>query len=258
MLIRLRGNIPKQVGLGWKPGRGTNPQAFRSGAVLPKQGMITHGRKLWWANGWWGDQGLQEYSKSECTIFGSLHAIHDGPITPKKRPYARIIKPIRDPNKLYIRGQQIDGTDPADRESGLTCDAAAKVFREEGLIGEWRWAESVDEAVNWLLNVGPATIGKPWWWDDFELAPSGLLRMSGGYAGGHLTKMDGVDTINEVVWDKNSWSRQWGHARSLHPSGGAKRGFYGMTFKQLDNLLTNEGAEICMFRELPSMERLVA
>lgn len=251
MLIQIRGR-DKHVGLGWKPGRGTNPQAYRAAAVLPKRISPDIRRRRWNANGWWGDQG----STSQCVIYSWLHAIHDGPVTPKHPVKSSYVKPIVLPDTLYQEGQGIDGTPIGDVESGLTCEAGARVMRNHGLIGEYRWAETVDEIVKWLLTVGPVLRGSNWYWDDFEPSPSGLLTLTGGIAGGHQTKGDGADRDQELVWFKNSWGRVWGGARTLHPSGGAQRGFYAMTFEQIRNDLENEGAEYCMYRELPSVDRI--
>lgn len=255
MLVKINRNSRKEVGLGWKPGRGTNPQKFRASAVLPKKLPERVDRK-WWANGWWGDQGLNTYSSSECVIYSWEHAIHDGPVTPRKKRKINIVKPILDPTTAYIEGQGIDGTDPNDKESGLTCYAGAEVFKRHGIIGEYRWGETVDEIVHWLLEVGPVLRGAPWYNDDFELRSNGLLLRTGGVAGGHQTKGDAANTDSEIVWFKNSWSREWGNPRSQHPSGSAERGFYAMSFDQIESDLRNDGAEYCMYRELPSEERI--
>lgn len=253
MLIQIRGR-EKHVGLGWKPGRGTRPEDFRASAVLPRKMPADVTLKRWWANGWWGDQG----NTSQCVIYSWLHGIHDGPVTPKHRSKLRFMKPIVDPTVAYVEGQNIDGTDPSDTESGLTCNAGAQVFLRRKMIGEYRWGETAEEVINWLLLVGPVMRGSNWYWDDFEPASTGLLTMTGGVAGGHQTKGDAADKVEELAWFKNSWSRTWGGARTTHPSGKAQRGFYCMTFDQIENDIKNEGAEYCMYRELPTTERIIA
>jgi hypothetical protein len=218
-------------GLGWKKGRGTAPRLLRE-VMAPVRRLPTE--RYWWDNGWWGDQG----ETSECTIYSWLHLIHDGPVIPVDvMPTAK--KPLADPATLYQEGQKLDGTPITDVESGLTCDSAAKVMRAHGFVGEWRWAESVDEVIQWVLTTGPCAIGANWYYDMFEPKKDGTVSMTGGMAGGHQWVINGASMKKKRFRDKNSWNRTWGLS-----------GRFITTFDQVAQML-QEGAEVCMYRELP-------
>jgi hypothetical protein len=220
-------------GLGWKPGRGTAPRML-SAIALPEPEVE---RKMWWMSGWWGDQG----GTSQCVIYSWLHALHDGPLTPKRGLRAKLAahKPIADPTTLYHEGQAIDGTPQWDVHSGLTCNAGAQVMRRHGWIGEYRWAASVDEVVRHLLVAGPVLIGA-WWYDSmFDVPQSGKMVIEGSIAGGHQWVLNGVEVAEERIRAKNSWGRAWG-----------RHGSFDITFDQLGRML-EEGAECCAYRELP-------
>lgn len=217
-------------GKGWKPGMGTRPQEFRAKDVLPRRTPgITH--RNWWTGGWWGDQGYT----AECTIYSWLHAIHDGPVT---HPYLKQ-KPLADPTTLYREGQTLDGTPHRDTYSGLTSDAAAKVMKRRGYIGEYRWALTLEEMITALLLAGPVTFGI--WWREGMNHPDekGMVRYEGEHWGaGHQFVIDGVNVDRRWFRCKNSWGRKWG-----------KTGFFLMDFDDVWQAL-DEGGEACIYREL--------
>jgi hypothetical protein len=230
--VRRRG--AENSGLGWKPGRGTAPEKFLLRDAPPPP--ADEREKLWWMSGWWGDQG----ETSQCVIYSWLHVLHDGPVTPKRAKTRKTLpKPLADPDALYLEAQKIDGTPSWDIHSGLTCNAGAQVMKRHGWIGEYRWAETVDEIVNYLLTTGPMVIGA-WWpesWFDIDL--SGKAPEIDDYAGGHQWVLNGAECDEERIRSKNSWGR-----------GFARGGCFDITFRQLDQMLV-DGAEVCVFRELP-------
>jgi hypothetical protein len=228
--------MAQRKGLGWKPGRGTAPERFLLRAAPPPPAPPELRRRAWWRQGWWGDQK----TTSQCVIYSWLHALHDGPLTPKEKLRLRAApKPLAAPTPLYQEGQAIDGTPTWDVDSGLTCNAGAQVMKRHGWIGEYRWAETVDEVVNHLLVAGPVLIGA-WWYDSmFDVGPDGKMEMDGALAGGHQWVMSAVDLDRERFDNKNSWNRSWG-----------RRGMFYSSFRQVERMLA-EGAEICCYRELP-------
>ena len=57
----------------------------------------TRTSRNWWANGWWGNQGMT----SQCVAYSWTHWVHDGPVSPKTK-----IKPIIDPSIVYSEAQK--------------------------------------------------------------------------------------------------------------------------------------------------------
>jgi hypothetical protein len=217
--------LPQPGGMGWQPGRGKKWGAFRAGDVITPSTRVS---RYWNANGWWGDQGMT----SQCTIFAWLHVEHDGPIT------HRGAKPLDNPTRLYQLGQAIDGTPISDVDSGLTSDAAAQVMKREGYVGEYRWALTLDEVLDCLLNAGPGTLGS-WWLSGMNDPNSkGVITYTGAPLGGHQYVLNGVNKTTRLVRMKNSWGRGWG-----------RNGFSYMTFDTLDAIL-KDGGEFCIAREL--------
>jgi hypothetical protein len=142
------------------------------------------------------------------------------------------------PTRLYKLGQTIDGTPHSDVDSGLTSDASAKVMRNEGYIGEYRWALDLDEVLDCLLEAGPGTLGS--WWPSGMDAPDskGVVTYTGWKRGGHQYVLNGVNKTTKLIRMKNSWGRTWG-----------KSGFAYMTFDTLSAIL-RDGGEFCIAREL--------
>ncbi len=213
-------------GLGWKPGRGTNPSAFRASAVLTPQPDVPH--KYHFANGWWGDQG----ATSQCVIYSWLHVAADGPLAQRTLPTRW------NPTALYQEGQRLDRTPPWDVDSGLTCDAGAKVMRAHGLVGEYRWIEEFDELLDALV-AAPVTCGAWWRQDMFTPQKGGLVTFTGRVAGGHQWVINGFNKQTQMIRHKNSWGRAWGHY-----------GHFYTTFATMREILVAGGAEICVAREL--------
>ena len=221
--------LPQPGGMGWQPGKGTRFQAFRAGDVLVTPPSAPDIR-YWNASGWWGDQGMT----SQCTIYAWLHVEHDGPVTHKGVP-----KPMDNPTRLYQLGQDIDGTPHSDVDSGLTSDAAAKVMRNEGYIGEYRWAMNLDEVIECVRVAGPGTLGS-WWLEGMDNPDplTGFITYTGRPRGGHQYKIDGVNTRQKFFRMKNSWGRGW-----------ARKGFAYMSFDTMRAILA-DGGEFCIAREL--------
>lgn len=214
--------------MGWQPGRGKKFAMFRAGDVLETETEAPDIR-YWNANGWWGNQ----QNTSRCTIFSWAHVWADGPVTHKGPKFTD-----QELTDLYQFGQDIDGTPHSDVDSGLTSDAAAQVMKRRGYIGEYRWALDLDEAIEWLRRVGPATLGT-WWTEGLDSPDNkGFGVYTGDKLGGHQFKIDGVNTHQKFVRCKNSWGREW-----------AKAGFFYLSFATLNSILA-DGGEFCMSREL--------
>lgn len=110
-------------------------------------------------------------------------------------------------HKFYYKCKVVDG-DPQSEE-GSTIRSAAKVLKQEGVIGAYAFAPSVEAIRYWVLNKGPMIIGTIW--TEGMMCPddSGIIEPTGNIVGGHAT------LINEWRKDdyiriQNSWGPDWG------------------------------------------------
>jgi hypothetical protein len=122
---------------------------------------------------------------------------------------------------------------PGEDYDGTSVLAGVKAARQEGYIGEFRWAFSIDDVLGAISSVGSVAFGL-WWMDSmFDTQPDGTLDTSGSKAGGHaiigrsvLYPRSGwvratrtfhgvkapvkIKTGEPVVGLANSWAEGWG------------------------------------------------
>jgi hypothetical protein len=134
-------------------------------------------------------------------------------------------------------GPQYDGTAVL---SGL------KIARDDGYIGEFRWAFGIEDLIFGLGYSGPAVLGLWWMQGMFTPDENGFIWPTGARMGGHAICARGVrivrlnrtqpPTIDNIDFDKswirlrNSWGRGWG-----------KDGDCFITLKSMDTLLRDQG-----------------
>lgn len=188
-------------GLGYIEYADARDKLYPMSSVLPERPFIT--KKMWWDNGWWGDQG----NTSMCTVYSWSHWVEDGPLLQDglgDRP-----KPLFDLQKLYHHAQLNDGI-PGTNYGGSTIRAVAKILKEMNVINEYRWAESTDDITTCLLTLGPVVVGTRWFSAMFSPDNNGLIHPNGGLVGGHAYLLNGVDLDKGLYRIKNSWSKNWG------------------------------------------------
>ena len=179
-------------------------------------------QKDWWDNGWWGNQGQTPY----CGAYSLLHLFEDGPVF---QDAFNKSTPLFNPVSFYNKCKEIDGT----KTEGTTIHAGAKVAKNLGLISEYRWVNSSEDAAKALLIHGPLVAGTHWY-GGMEADKSGRMRVSGALNGGHAYVLNGVDLDKKVFRIKNSYGKEWG-----------KNGHGFISFEDMDKLL-NDGGTICV------------
>lgn len=184
----------------------------------PVRGLVPASprRRLWTPGQVIVDQGRE----GACTGFA---AVTEAMASPVRVDITRVAKapalgvPTTHPNafaqKVYRLAQKIDEW-PGENYEGSSVLAATKVMQQLGLIGEYRWAFSIDDLAV-ALQRGPAVLGVPWFESMYE--PNGqLLRVGGQLAGGHAICCIGFDPTSEHAGGRaafalcNSWSAAWG------------------------------------------------
>lgn len=211
-----------------------------SKALGPKQLNEQKTYKYWWDSAWWGDQG----NLPHCVAFSWIHWLEDGPITHfyKNRDFdPSYLNEHREEKHqsmfntatIYNEAQKIDEW-PGEDYEGTSVRAGAKVLKSLGVISEFRWAYTLDEVINSVLELGPMVVGT-WWYDKmFYPDENGLIKAEGNKAGGHAYIINGVNAEKRLFRIKNSWGRAWG-----------KKGHAYISFDDFEKLLNDYG-EACM------------
>lgn len=173
------------------------------------------------------DQGWS----SECTCYAAKGIINSGPL----RPFLeRSVRLGLDTTERYRYAQTVDEWEGEDYD-GTSVLAAAKSFKEAGLIREFRWCFGTDDLLRTVSNYGPVEIGISWYESMFDTDEAGnlIVDFDSELAGGHAIEVHGVNTSNETVTLTNSWGESWGD-----------RGRCYMTWADLDVLLADWGEAV--------------
>jgi hypothetical protein len=110
---------------------------------------------------------------------------------------------------IYARAKIEDGEPGA--ENGSTIRSGAKVMAKALRIGTYFFAESVDEALDWLAAPygGPVVFGTLWYAGMFKPSPvRSLIVPTGEIVGGHAWLAIGVERTRVKI--RNSWGTGWG------------------------------------------------
>lgn len=161
-----------------------------------------------WRQGIVLDQGRE----GACVGFG-----HTGDLIAQPMgSYATAFRANQYAFDLYAEAKRNDEWQGENYE-GTSVLAGAKVLQSRGLIGSYRWAFSIEDVRDSIINIGPVVIGIPWYDGMYETRPSGLVEVSGPVVGGHCIVLTGYYTKKtiegkrlEVFRWRNSWGRGYG------------------------------------------------
>ncbi len=123
------------------------------------------------------------------------------------RKPARILTMVM-AEKIYARNTQIDpweGTWPP-TDTGSSGLASCQTAKEFGLAGEYRWLfGGADEVVQNVMEGRTISVGTWWYWDMFNQDAKGVVRPTGGQAGGHQYTIRGYDVDKDLVLGRCWW-----------------------------------------------------
>jgi hypothetical protein len=216
----------RTYGLGREYAPDERDRNFLMSAVM-RRSTRTH--RYWFQGGWWGDQG----SLPHCVAFGWTHWLEDGPIVHDDVP-----PPLLVPKDLYDAAQLVDEWPGTDYD-GTSVRAGAKVLKSWGHIQQYRWAFSLSDVVNALLEMGPVVVGTKWYQGMFSPDANYFIHPTGSVAGGHAWVLNGVNTKEQRLRLKNSWGRNWGRTGNAF-----------ISFDDFEMLLEDDG-EACIAVEAP-------
>lgn len=100
---------------------------------------------------------------------------------------------------------------------GTSVLAGAKGMKALGMVTEYRWATSVDDVIDTIVQLGPVVLGMDWLNGMYD-APGGELHATGAKVGGHCILAVGYDperrwsdgSTSAAVALQNSWGPSWG------------------------------------------------
>jgi len=143
-----------------------------------------------------------------------------------------------DARKIYLDATTHDGHTDNTYQQGASVRGGAQAMQDRGRLSNYAFTQSVDTAKNWVQNKGPIVMGTNWYTDMFKPDASGLIKITGSYAGGHCWLWSGNIPEEGVAFCENSWGDAWG-----------LKGFFLVKFTDIATLLSQQG-EACAAVEL--------
>jgi hypothetical protein len=142
-----------------------------------------------------------------------------------------------DGHAIYYECKVIDG-EPHE-ENGSTVRSGALALRKRGRLAAFAFAQTTSEVDQWIDSQGTVVCGTTWTNDMFDPDSSGLVKPTGGPAGGHCYLMIDRIEAEDAYLFQNSWGRAWGLG-----------GRFKMKRSDFGSLLSDFG-EACCAAELP-------
>jgi hypothetical protein len=164
----------------------------------------------------------------KCVGYSARTLLNAGPIVNKKGPSA---------DELYDGAQQNDEW-PGTNYEGSSVRGSFKFLKSIGFIGEYQWAQSISDIVNYCLTIGPVNMGTDWYSELSNPDRWGYIQPEGSLDGGHAwvvglvvdTKHKNPDGTKGRFRMQNTWGPGWGEA-----------GRAWITFDHVEKLLHADG-----------------
>lgn len=133
-----------------------------------------------------------------------------------------------------------DNDNDTERQWGTSVRAGAKALQAMGLVSEYSWCRTAEEAARWLGGQdaaghfvgGPIVIGVNWYDSMFETDEEGILHISGEVAGGHAVCLNRWVPTLGLFGGIQNWSLPWGERG---------RGHFYLKAEDLERLLKEDG-----------------
>jgi hypothetical protein len=129
---------------------------------------------------------------------------------------------------IYLQAQLRDEWQ-GENYDGTSARGAMKYLAERGIVSVYRWAQSVEEAVQYVLTTGPVLCGTVWKTGMFSPL-NGVVKPTGTVAGGHEYLMIGANVKTRTLSFCNSWGKSFGI-----------NGRFRMTFADFESLFADQG-----------------
>jgi hypothetical protein len=224
------------LGLGRKPATDIRNLQHPMRRLLPAATTTLPERKTWSFRGAPLDQG----ATGTCVAHAAAHFIRSAPMR-----HTRDI----DPFQLYREAILLDeypandheATSPPDNKGlqyGSSGTGGAKALDRRGILKEYLWAQTMREAIEWVLTRGPVMIGTNWYDSMFNPSAQGFAKITPAttVAGGHEYLLLGANQRKGIATFVNSWGPRWNHAATL-----CRPGFFLMDYETLERLFHEDG-----------------
>lgn len=179
-----------------------------------------------WKPGPVTDQG----SESSCVGHACYKLITSEPIV--SEPFDRLT-----PSFIYTEAQKIDEWTGTDYD-GTSVRAGLETLRKLGFVSNYFWAESAEQALEYILKFGPLILGVRWTDSMQNPDAQGRIKPKGNGGSGHAVMAYAARWREKTVTIRNSWGN-WG-----------KKGDCLLGLTDLDMLL-NEGGVAAAAVEAP-------
>lgn len=195
--------------LDWQPRHDPRSRSYPVRAALPK--AVRETGKQWLPGRVVTDQGHEGACVGHAWTNDALAA-------PKADTKATAAAADVYARGVYRSAQRIDEW-PGEAYDGTSVLAGAKVMQSRGHMVEYRWAFSIDDVKDSVIERGPVVIGVPWFEDMYQTGANGLVRVGGPLVGGHAllvygyhpgASVPGVDGPVRLFRWRNSWGRSYG------------------------------------------------
>jgi hypothetical protein len=114
-------------------------------------------------------------------------------------------------------------------DTGSSILAGAKVLKQLGFIERYEWALTFESFLV-ALQHQPVMVGTLWTNGMSDPDATGLVRPTGGLAGGHAYMVRGVNFVSRKLRCRNHWTSQWG-----------RDGEFYIGFDDMEWLLSQQG-----------------
>lgn len=168
-----------------------------------------------WQEGIVLDQG----EEGACVGFGWTAELLAEPFTPNPQPPLDVAQ--KTAQKYYKLAQKADEW-PGENYSGTSVLAGARIMKQYGFIGEYRWCFSVEDIRDAIIFEGPVVLGIPWYEEMYQTLDNGLVKVGGKKVGGHCILLTGYDPsmqIGDHKYEVFRWRNSWGKDYGLNGSG---------------------------------------
>lgn len=197
--------------------------------------------KTLWEEGIVLDQG----NEGACVGFAWTGELLAEPAAPQEQPSFKYANNLA--IAFYKDAQKVDEWFGENYE-GTSVLAGAKIMKERGLIGEYRWCFNINDIRDAVITEGPVVIGIPWYDGMYDTDQYGVIRPIGQRVGGHAILVSGYDPALKIGSSTEEYFRlrnSWGDGYGNGGSGWIRR-------KDLEKLLKEDG-EACvpMQRQVP-------
>jgi hypothetical protein len=172
-------------------------------------------RPQFWKEGIVLDQGQE----GACVGFGWTAELLAEPFAPPSQPPLKMATAMA--HRFYKMAQKVDQW-PGEDYEGTSVIAGAKIIKQEGFMGGYRWCFGIEDLRDAIISEGPVVIGIPWHQGMYHTRKSGLVEVSGKQVGGHCLTVTGYDPEMEIEGQKREvfrWRNSWGSSYGLDGSG---------------------------------------